>query len=876
MAYRLLKTSELSSVPVGYSMVTGDLLQATVGAQTAGPSLSTIKLELGELFAWSVTPSNTFSLWVSGTDDNVYNRSGGNVGIGTAANPEQKLTVNGPISARGEGTFEGGLSAKGGNGYFSGNVGIGTTTPRGLLHVAGSSDPTVYIGNNLTTTTGGTSRLRFHAADGTVGNAFDIAYHKSDGVDRLTFIDGGLRDIVTFENGGNVGIGTTEPGAILDVRDRLRGMLARFQRNDNTTIVSGIRINAPNAGTHTYLDIAVDPAERKAGLGVGIGSSTLPLNQESLDNAAIVWDTDGNVGIGTTTPAYKLDVLGDMRAGGSTVDDAKIYLQNSQNTWSISTYSGSKFHIYDVTNSPSTPRLTIALDGNVGIGTTTPQDNLEIRHQTEHSPARLTIHTNSNTSGKYAALMFKVMGGNTNDAYRKAGIFFENDGSGSGRGDLHFCMDSVADSYNVGLSDSVMSLTQGGNLGIGTDSPGEKLHLRTPTENEDISLRIDSKDYWYYITNEGLDGAVKYRSDIGISQIFKVRESSSVYHDALTIKSDGDVGISNSLTVDGDVSILGGGNLHITDAVGYASIEMKGELAHGAYIDLKNDSSDWKGRILLERTDQLQIQSKGTNGTYFQCSNTSVDSTQKVYFHLSPGATAEAGYIGAHKQLVFDNTSWVTANGASNYRAPITAGTEFAAHICTNINADLLDGEHKTKFGAVLDSSGTDSDASWKIVLKNSDGTKLNEFQLGYARISGTSKAASFNNGLATDSKVQFKAIGVGMANTTDGTIRATSDIVAYATSDRRLKDNVTPISNSLETLHKITGVKFDWNNKQDIYEGPDVGVIAQEVEEALGLDNVVTTRADGYKAVKYEKLIPVLIEAVKTLSERVKTLEER
>ena len=870
MAYRLLKTSELSSVPVGYSMVTGDLLQATVGAQTAGPSLSTIKLELGELFAWSVTPSNTFSLWVSGTDDNVYNRSGGNVGIGTAANPEQKLTVNGPISARGEGTFEGGLSAKGGNGYFSGNVGIGTTTPGGRLVVDRCGD---VVGNSFTVESDTNVGLSLRSG-GSNGSPFIDFSNKATGdFDARIQLTGDDKFAIL---GANVGIGTDQPGAILDVRDRLRGMLARFQRNDNTTIVSGIRINAPNAGTHTYLDIAVDPAERKAGLGVGIGSSTLPLNQESLDNAAIVWDTDGNVGIGTTTPAYKLDVLGDMRAGGSTVDDAKIYLQNSQNTWSISTYSGSKFHIYDVTNSPSTPRLTIALDGNVGIGTTTPQDNLEIRHQTEHSPARLTIHTNSNTSGKYAALMFKVMGGNTNDAYRKAGIFFENDGSGSGRGDLHFCMDSVADSYNVGLSDSVMSLTQGGNLGIGTDSPGEKLHLRTPTENEDISLRIDSKDYWYYITNEGLDGAVKYRSDIGISQIFKVRESSSVYHDALTIKSDGDVGISNSLTVDGDVSILGGGNLHITDAVGYASIEMKGELAHGAYIDLKNDSSDWKGRILLERTDQLQIQSKGTNGTYFQCSNTSGDSTQKVYFHLSPGATAEDGYIEAYKQLVFDNTNWAHANGASNYHAPIIAGTEFAAHICTNINADLLDGEHKTKFGAVLDSSGTDSDASWKIVLKNSDGTKLNEFQLGYARISGTSKAASFNNGLATDSKVQFKAIGVGMANTTDGTIRATNDIVAFATSDRRLKDNVTPISNSLETLHKITGVKFDWNNKQDIYEGPDVGVIAQEVEEALGLDNVVTTRADGYKAVKYEKLIPVLIEAVKTLSERVKTLEER
>jgi len=443
MAYRLLKTSELSSVPVGYSMVTGDLLQATVGAQTAGPSLSTIKLELGELFAWSVTPSNTFSLWVSGTDDNVYNRSGGNVGIGTAANPEQKLTVNGPISARGEGTFEGGLSAKGGNGYFSGNVGIGTTTPGGRLVVDRCGD---VVGNSFTVESDTNVGLSLRSG-GSNGSPFIDFSNKATGdFDARIQLTGDDKFAIL---GANVGIGTDQPGAILDVRDRLRGMLARFQRNDNTTIVSGIRINAPNAGTHTYLDIAVDPAERKAGLGVGIGSSTLPLNQESLDNAAIVWDTDGNVGIGTTTPAYKLDVLGDMRAGGSTVDDAKIYLQNSQNTWSISTYSGSKFHIYDVTNSPSTPRLTIALDGNVGIGTTTPGTILDIAGT---SPI---IRATSDTTGP-AKLYLLDSAGSGNPAVvgsEGLGMFFQNNGN------------------------RTMTFTASNNVGIGTTAPETKLHL---------------------------------------------------------------------------------------------------------------------------------------------------------------------------------------------------------------------------------------------------------------------------------------------------------------------------------------------------------------------------------------------------------------
>ena len=51
--------------------------------------------------------------------------------------------------------------------------------------------------------------------------------------------------------------------------------------------------------------------------------------------------------------------------------------------------------------------------------------------------------------------------------------------------------------------------------------------------------------------------------------------------------------------------------------------------------------------------------------------------------------------------------------------------------------------------------------------------------------------------------------------------------------------------------------------------------MIAQEIE-ALGLPELVTTRSDGYKAVKYEKLVPLLIEAVKELSAKVDTLENQ
>ena len=106
------------------------------------------------------------------------------------------------------------------------------------------------------------------------------------------------------------------------------------------------------------------------------------------------------------------------------------------------------------------------------------------------------------------------------------------------------------------------------------------------------------------------------------------------------------------------------------------------------------------------------------------------------------------------------------------------------------------------------------------------------------------------------------------------GTVRASSDIIAFATSDKRLKDNLNRISDPLEKISKISGYEFDWNDKQDIYTGHDVGVVAQEVEQIM--PEVVSDRDDGYKAVKYEKLVPLLIESIKELTARVKELESR
>lgn len=106
------------------------------------------------------------------------------------------------------------------------------------------------------------------------------------------------------------------------------------------------------------------------------------------------------------------------------------------------------------------------------------------------------------------------------------------------------------------------------------------------------------------------------------------------------------------------------------------------------------------------------------------------------------------------------------------------------------------------------------------------------------------------------------------------GEVRSTGDVIAYYSSDKRLKDNITTIDNALDKLNKLGGYEFDWNDKQDSYQGHDIGVVAQEVEAIF--PELVITRDNGFKAVKYEKLVAVLIQATKELSAKVKELENK
>ena len=110
------------------------------------------------------------------------------------------------------------------------------------------------------------------------------------------------------------------------------------------------------------------------------------------------------------------------------------------------------------------------------------------------------------------------------------------------------------------------------------------------------------------------------------------------------------------------------------------------------------------------------------------------------------------------------------------------------------------------------------------------------------------------------------------------GSISATGNITAFASSDERLKTNILPIVQPLEKINKISGVEFDWvEGFEEVhnFEGHDVGVIAQQVEPILP-EITRLNKINGYWGVKYEKLTPLLIEGIKELSKKVEELENK
>jgi hypothetical protein len=251
-----------------------------------------------------------------------------------------------------------------------------------------------------------------------------------------------------------------------------------------------------------------------------------------------------------------------------------------------------------------------------------------------------------------------------------------------------------------------------------------------------------------------------------------------------------------------------------------------------------------------------------------------------TYGHVTNMATrtmtlANLGYTGAtNANYITNNNQLTNGSGYTTYSANQALDTGSAPTFNTlYLNSGWFrnTGDSGMYNSSDLNHFYSDSTAYWCMDSDNGlifrDGH--NGTPRGYVFWDGSdfglmSQGGSWRVKCVAETSVQIKSVD----------LICDADVIAFSSSDRKFKDNLKAIEEPIEKIKKLTGYTFTWNELQNSYIGEDVGVVAQEVNEVL--PEVVTERDDGYLAVKYEKMIPLLIEAMKEQQDQIDELTKQ
>jgi hypothetical protein len=420
-----------------------------------------------------------------------------------------------------------------------GNVGVGTDSPTGKLHlVTDTVTPSLKISQDETSSAAiyaTTQRYGIFLQGDSTSQSHYLLNLKSNS---------GSTNVLYAGSDGNVGIGTSSPGYELDVNGSI-GIAYQDSLNFRSatgTAYKSINVDDGVSGYYTLRYISNG------------GDSDSNVMHQWLTNKGGSSNTEvmsltrgGDLGVGTTTPSQKLEVNGSALIGVGTLENpqswskmlqvqgttgAGLSVKDDNNEFNLATYSG-KFFVSDGVEK----RLTIDSSGNVGIGTTSPDALLDLKVDNANF-----IHLDR-TAREGVDTVFRI------------GV------------------DST-DVMTLGRNGHIdMVVDNTGNVGIGTTSPGAKLHVAEGdliitrddtdphlklTDPDSIVNGLEGLDLWYDFSEGDIYFDSRY-DDVAGNIIFRTRVDGTPIN-AMTILGSGDVGIgttapTKTLEVQGEINV---------------------------------------------------------------------------------------------------------------------------------------------------------------------------------------------------------------------------------------------------------------------------------------------------------------------------------
>jgi hypothetical protein len=552
---------------------------------------------------WTNTSTTTStSLNIDAGNGKLYvNSTSGNVGIGTA-NPGMRLDVSGGIAR-----------------FTDTSNGIGLNT---MGTVIGRSDGTNDGGAQFGLVAGD-ALMRIGKGSPNGGDAgVNIAYDTTRGVGRIFLLDAG-RDFafgvkssggsptpnaLYINNSGNIGIGTTNPQSLLDITTSVGDdTISAPLRISNT---AGSASGRPaisffnTAGSLSTAQISSSPGSgylaSKLFFSVADGTKTL---QDRM-----VIDTNGNVGIGTTTPQALLSL-------GNAVNAQKLLLydNNNNNKYGFGIQanelraffpSGASFMSFGTVSSADgttfSEKMRIQQDGNVGIGTTNPNATLDIVTAAPSGATYPSIGLGTTNASQTRGRLIGPVTSTGEQLYLTKNLYFNgsawNADSPAGNGAI-VALDGGTWTYPIALivsgmgsnpktitpavqirNDSTILLAPTtGNVGIGTASPKSKLDVAGSIILSDPSLPLIFENSYYngsaflYATSAPAT-SLNFNWGLGGNFAFNVAPSGTAgntvaWTTAMFINNGGNVGIGTTtptqkLEVNGDLNVSGTGNIY--------------------------------------------------------------------------------------------------------------------------------------------------------------------------------------------------------------------------------------------------------------------------------------------------------------------------